>query len=138
MIDVAYAEAPAVVPPVATRTRATVTKPLVTSAPKQSAPVPSGAAVDLDKLAIAVATHETCSCTCGSAKYNNCFGIRYNGTFAHYKTKEDSYADFKRIWAKPTGYYRGQYPTLSLAKTYTGNDRAVAWLSTVTRVYESL
>lgn len=94
--------------------------------------------VDLDKLAKAVAMHETANCTKGSARFNNCFGIKYAGKFARYATKEASYADFKRIWSKPTGYYRGQFPTLALAKKYSGNDRASIWLKNVSHFYSSL
>lgn len=91
--------------------------------------------MDLNKLAIAVAYHETCGCTCGvGATHNNCFGIRYNGDWASYPTKEDSYADFKRIWKKSYG----GFPTLAQARKYSGNDRAESWLGRVTRVYNSL
>lgn len=104
----------------------------VTSAPAQAK---YRTAVDLDKLAIAVAAHETCGCTCGVGKtHNNCFGIRYNGDWAWYPTHADSFTDFKRIWAKSYKIF----PTLAMAKKYSGNDRSEAWLETVTKVYDSL
>lgn len=55
-------------------------------------------------------------------------GKRY---FKRYPTKEASYVDFKRIWSS---HYR-QFPTLALAKKYSGNDRAHIWLRNVTQFY---
>lgn len=104
-----------------------------------SASEPPVEGYDLDKLAKAVARHETCSCTCGnSASRNNCFGIMAwkNGKryFKAFETKEDSYADFKRIWST---YYK-RFPDLALAKRYSGNDKPNAWLSNVTTFYNQL
>lgn len=100
-----------------------------------------GAAYDLDKLAKAVAMHETkdCGVNVGSALVNNCFGIRgwdKNGKpyFKKYATKEDSYKDFKRIWST----YYGQFPNTALAKKYSGNDRPQSWLANVSHYYETL
>lgn len=94
--------------------------------------------VDLDKLAKAVARHETASCTLGSAKYNNCFGVMewINGKrrFKRYASKEESYAHFKKIWAKSYG----GMPTLAKAKKYSGNDKSVAWLNNVTKFYNAM
>lgn len=96
---------------------------------------------DLDKLAKAVAMHETkdCGVNVGSALVNNCFGIRgwrKDGTpyFKQYATKEDSYKDFKRIWST----YYGRFPDTALAKKYSGNDRPQQWLANVTHFYEAL
>ena len=54
-----------------------------------------------------------------------------NRSFKRYKTKADSYADFKRIW----GAYYKTFPNLALAKKYSGNDRAQIWLNNVTKFY---
>lgn len=93
--------------------------------------------LDLDKLAKAVAMHETANCTRGSAKLNNCHGIlSWSGGRRHFKaypTKEASYEDFKQIWAK---YYK-VFPTLALARRYSGNDRAHIWLANVIKFYNS-
>lgn len=104
-------------------------------------PIHAAAGYDLDKLAKAVAMHETkdCGVNVGSALVNNCFGIRgwhKDGTpyFKKYATKEDSYKDFKRIW---TAYY-GKFPDTALAKKYSGNDRPQSWLANVTHYYETL
>ncbi len=96
---------------------------------------------DLDKLAKAVAMHETldCKARAGAALVNNCFGImswdskgrRY---FRPFKTKEDSYTEFKRIWST---FYK-KFPDYNLARRYSGNDRVNAWLGNVTRYYAEL
>ena len=104
----------------------------------ESAPV-EPVSFDLDKLAKAVARHETCSCTCGnSAAVNNAFGIRewINGKprFKHYASCEESYKDFKRIWSK----YYGRFPDAKLASRYSGNDRPYQWLANVTKFYNEL
>jgi hypothetical protein len=93
--------------------------------------------LDLDKLAYAVAMHETknCGLNYGSSAVNNCFGIMTwpNGKrrFKHYSNPSESYADFKRIW---TAYYKG-FPTIAKAKKWSGNDRASAWLRNVNHYY---
>lgn len=91
--------------------------------------------VELDRLAKAVAKQETANCTKGSAKVNNCFGImawtKGKRHFKAYPTKEASYEDFKRLWAKSYG----GFPTLAKAKKYSGNDRAHIWLKNVTKFY---
>ncbi len=99
------------------------------------------AGYDLDKLARAVAQHETGNCTAnvGAARVNNCFGIRAwdahgRPYFKRYATPEDSYADFKRIWST----YYGRFPDLALARRYSGNDRPGQWLSNVAMFYKSL
>lgn len=92
--------------------------------------------LDLDKLAHAVAHAETSHCTTGvGATHNNCFGIRYNGKFARYATKADSFTDFKRIWMKPKGYYKGEFPTWALADKWTGKDSTADWLEIVNHYY---
>jgi len=99
--------------------------------------------VDLDRLSRAVARHETSSCTKGYGKeYNNCHGIK-NGRTAPcpkvgrnsmciYKTREDSYKAFKKIWAV---VYEGNIPTLKEARRYSGNDKAHNWLKNVLNFY---
>lgn len=79
---------------------------------------------------------ETGDCTTGMGKTkNNCFGImEWPGGVRRgksYTTKEDSYADFIRIW---TSYY-GEYPTYEMAKKWTGNDRPNQWLENVKTYY---
>lgn len=87
---------------------------------------------DLDKLAYAVAWHETHDCALGSGvTHNNCFGIKPNGKFRWYATKEESYSDFKRIWRA----YYGKFPTVALARKYSGNDRPQTWIKNVSEVY---
>ncbi len=95
---------------------------------------------DLDKLAHAVARHETnnCQAKAGSALVRNCFGIRVRvkgkPQFKRYARKEDSYADFKRIWST---YYK-RFPDTKLAVRYSGNDRPQEWLGNVTKFYNDL
>lgn len=94
--------------------------------------------LDLDKLAHAIAHSETGDCTKGAGvSRNNCFGVM---TYASgkrelkaYKTKEESYADFKRIWA---AYYK-VFPTNALAKKWTGNDNPKQWLENTTYHYNN-
>lgn len=92
---------------------------------------------DLDKLASAVARAETSGCTKWSAlSHNNCFGIMTwdkNGkrSFKRYASHEESFADFKRIWSS----YYGWFPTLAMAKKWTGADRAERWLWHVKQFY---
>ena len=96
---------------------------------------------DLDKLAKAVARHETGSCTIGNSAlvHNNCFGVRECSGgrcygFKTYDTIEDSYEEFKRLWRDKYG----KFPNSYLAKRYSGSDRADHWLANVTSVYNSL
>jgi hypothetical protein len=111
-----------------------VNKPVVSNA------APPG--LDLDKLAIAVAKHETAYCTSPGSPTanarNNCWGIMHwpNGkrTLRTFKTTDEGKEAFKRIWAK--SYKR--FPDLALARTYSGNDKAAIWLSNVTRFYNEL
>jgi len=92
--------------------------------------------VDLDKLAYAVAMAETKNCTRGMGlSRNNAFGImtwergfREGRTYAKC---EDSYADFKKIWAK----YYGGFPTWEMANRWTGSDNVQTWLDNVTFYY---
>jgi len=51
--------------------------------------------------------------------------------FKTYKTKNESYEDFKRIW---TSYY-WWLPNLAKAKKYSWNDRSNAWLKNVLNYY---
>lgn len=114
--------------------------------------------VDLDKLSHAVACQETSCGKDGTARKRMnlhgimCFkkdGTRYPCTF---KSAEDSHAEFKRIWNKPSGYYKGRFPDLRLATTWVcgprvptgdscghnGVDNPKDWLRNVTSVYNSL
>lgn len=107
---------------------------------KQEAPKVEGN-LDLDKLAKAVAFAETASCTDGTGKRrNNCFGImRFwldeNGKRhrepKYYKTKADSFKDFKRIWAT---HYK-VVPGVREAHKWTGSDNQDTWLCNVHSKY---
>ena len=93
---------------------------------------------DIDKLAKSVALHETKDCTVwNSAKKNNCFWImtweRGFREFKTYKTKEDSYKDFKRIWQN----YYGWLPNYNKAKRYSWDDRTQEWLNNVLYFYNN-
>jgi hypothetical protein len=104
---------------------------------------------NIDKLAAAVAQHETCGCTCGTAVVeegedgyvkNNCFGMHnpggkeINGHVAKtYATKEESYADFKTQWSN--GY--GGFPTLAKAAKYSGHEDGCPWLTDVAKNYNN-
>jgi len=92
-------------------------------------------AVDLNKLAYAVAMAETKDCTLGAGKYLNCHGIMHwpNGKrqLRRFNSKEESYAAFKELWQR---VYK-RYPDYSLAKLYTGNDRPDNWLRIVNYYY---
>lgn len=91
--------------------------------------------VDLDKLAYAVAMAETGNCTKGAGSVNNCQGIMEWSTGIRklkvYKSKEDSYADFKKIWSKS---YK-TFPDLEMAKIWTGGDSPQTWLANLTYYY---
>jgi len=90
----------------------------------------------LDRLARAVARHETANCTTGiGPQTNNCFGIRDFTTdwFKFYDTPEDSYKDFKRIWST---YYKG-FPTVKMAEKWSGKDRVDAWMCNVEKFYKN-
>uniref|UniRef100_A0A6H2A0S5 Putative glycoside hydrolase n=2 Tax=viral metagenome TaxID=1070528 RepID=A0A6H2A0S5_9ZZZZ len=88
--------------------------------------------LNLDKLAYAVSIHESNGCNSYVARmYNNCHGIRRNGTWQHYVSKEDSFNDFKEIWSK---YYK-KFPDYELADKYSGGDRTNEWLNNVTKIY---
>lgn len=97
--------------------------------------------LDLDKLAYAVARHETGNCTVKrwSSLVNNCFGIREcSGGKCHgfkkYATKEESYKAFKDLWVR---WYGWEFPTMQHAIKYSGNDRAEIWLKNVLYFYGS-
>lgn len=103
----------------------------------------TGSGVDLDRLAVAVARHETCGCTCGTGKSrNNCFGIGGVGNFITYETKEESFKAFKVLWEKRYG----GVPDLRDATTWVcgsrhplgedcGGGSPRSWLSNVLAVY---
>lgn len=100
---------------------------------------------DIDKLAKAVAMHETADCTTGiGPEYNNCFGIKNGGTapcpqigrsnFCIYQDPQESYEAFKKIWS--TWY--GELPTYEMADKWSGKDRAAAWQANVLHFYNTL
>lgn len=92
-------------------------------------------AFDLDRLAIAVAQHETADCTKGvGVTHCNCHGIRQNGAFVRFDSRAASYHSFKLNWLK---HYGDHFPTFADAVKYSGNDRADAWLKNVTQFYEN-
>lgn len=102
--------------------------------------------VDLDKLAIAVATAETGNCTKGyGVQYGNCFGIKNGGIapckrtgrnrMCIYNNTKESFTAFKAIWSKG---YKGEFPTIRHAEVWTGKDRASTWLATVQKTYNKL
>lgn len=120
--------------------------------PIAAKPRPKNETVDLDKLAKAVAVHETGDCTAkvGSALYNNCHGFRRSGRFLRFKNKQESYEYFEDLW---TRNYGGGMPTAALATAYvcgwehlkkagTGTPCEggvpMAWLSSVLRKYDTL
>jgi len=87
---------------------------------------------DINKLAYAVAMAETQDCTKGlGKKYFNCFGIRHNGKDMQYKSKKDSYDEFKRVWQK----FYGGFPTYQQAVIWTGNSAPESWLVAVKQFY---
>jgi len=93
-------------------------------------------ALDLDKLAYAVAMAETKDCTTGTGKYNNCHGImawdaQGNRYPRRFNSKEESYEYFKKLWVKNYG----GFPTISQAVSYVGNDSPGTWLYNVTYYY---
>lgn len=105
----------------------------------------------MDKLAKAVALHETGDCTAkvGSALYNNCHGFRVRGKFLHFKTKQGSYDYFEDLWEEDFG----GMPDARLATAYvcgwehlrkagTGTPchggKPMAWLKDVLHKYETL
>jgi len=94
-------------------------------------------ALDMQKLAYAVAMAETNDCTKESGiTKNNCFGIMEwdeNGKryIKYHNSKEESYADFIDIWSR---LYK-VYPTIAEAKRWTGDDNAKTWLKNVNFYY---
>ena len=89
----------------------------------------------MDKLALAVAMHETHNCqdVTNFTKWNNCHGIRtWDGNKLRprrYATIQDSHEDFKEIWGR---MYGTTTPTKANAIRWSGNDNATAWLDNVT------
>jgi|GEM_PF-6461748 len=111
-----------------------VAKPTPAPAPKPASTTPkTSGGVDLDKLSKAVAMTETHDChdKVGSALLNNCFGIKKNGKFMQFETPEASHEYFKQLWVK--GY--GGFPTMAMAKKYSGNDHPTTWLNSVKYYY---
>ena len=117
-----------------------LTLPSAARAPALAAPAlvaskasSSSLGFDLDRLARAVAAHETCGCTCGVAVSlslsgrvkNNCFGMHnqggqiIDGTIAKiYASRADSFADFEAYWIRRFG----TLPNATIARIYTGHD----------------
>lgn len=101
----------------------------------KATPQPEGA-VDIDKLAYAVAVAETSNCTAGTAlSRNNCHGIMQwnNGkrsprTFASH---EESFEAFKELWLSK---YCNCFPTVELARKYSGGT-GHTWLKRVQYAY---
>ena len=95
----------------------------------------------LDKLAKAVAMHETHDCVDDTnfTRVNNCFGIRkWNGKKlvpARYDTKKEAYDDFKEIWGR---MYGTTIPTIEDSIKWSGGDRAVAWRTNVLWFLETI
>lgn len=95
---------------------------------------------DIDKLAYAISIAETGGCTKGVARLNNCHGIMVcNHGRCHpkaYKTKQESFSDFKSMWMKKYGVF----PTQRIASCYVNGCRSKKpypkqWLDTVTKSY---
>lgn len=101
--------------------------------------------VDLDKLAKAVARHETSSFTKGyGVSHNNGQGIKQGRTcpcktkpgstskMCYFQSQQESNETFKCVWSK---VYGGRMPTKADAVRYSGNDGASNWLKNVTNFY---
>lgn len=108
-------------------------------------PTPVVKGFDIDKLARAVAQWETTNCTKGiGPKYKNCFGIKNgsispcnkkaSGGMCIYNHPSESYIAFKKIWKVG---YGNKFPTLAMAKKWSGNDNAPGWIENVTKFYNS-
>ncbi len=111
---------------------------------------PAPSTFDLDKLAKAVAIHETGNCTAkrGAALYKNCHGFRVSGKFLRFNSTDESYAKFKKLWMKD---YQ-QFPNLRLATAYVcgwnhlkksgtvpcDGGSPSSWLASVTKIYDTL
>jgi len=89
---------------------------------------------------------ETSNCKEGyGISHNNCFGIKRGSIvpcqtrgfrkMCVFKSKEESYAAFKKIWSSPRGY-GNRFPTKEMAKVWTGNDNPTIWMSNVTNYYK--
>ncbi len=76
----------------------------------------TGATLDLDRLALAIAMKETSNCRAGVGKSkNNCHGItKKGGGFIVFETTEDSFVYFKEYWMRK---YK-VFPTLEIATIY--------------------
>lgn len=94
----------------------------------------------MDKLALAVAKHETCGCTCGIVDnvkpdgVNNCFGIKAKGGGnRNYASQHEAFEDFKALWNRAYG----GFPTMKTASKYVGHD-GCGWIKGVSRAYNAL
>lgn len=99
---------------------------------------------DIDRLAKAVAQHETWDCKLGYWKeYNNCFWIKnwntapcpkiWRNKMCIYEKPEDSYEAFKKIWST---WYKWM-PNLEKATRWSWNDRAQIWLNNTLHFYNN-
>ena len=114
-----------------------------TKPPSPSVVVEGG--VDLDRLARAVARHETASCTKGyGVTHNNCHGIKSGKTYpckfgknkmCIFSSKEESFTAFKVIWKN---VYGGTLPTIKQAERYSGHHNAQAWHKNVLQFYKNV
>jgi len=113
---------------------------------------------NLDRLSYAVSCAETSCGKDGTAlRRRNLHGImcfKKDGTRypCYFDSAADSHAAFKKLWSKPTGYYKGQMPDLRLATTWVcgprtptgkacginGVDDPKNWLKNVQYAYYSL
>lgn len=99
-------------------------------------------AVNISKLAYAVAMAETHDCTLGYGEmYNNCFGIKRGSivpcetgqnNMCIFGSKDEAYAAFREIWTKG---YGGEFPSYRAAQVWTGNDSPDTWLENVKHYY---
>lgn len=85
----------------------------------------------LDKLAYAVALHETNDCKLWTGRVNNCHWmlIRVGGKRVPivYKSKQESYEAFKKLWVRRYG----GCPDMAKAIKYSWSDRPQEWLENV-------
>lgn len=97
--------------------------------------IPDAKNVDIDRLAYAVAQAETNNCKVGNSarEHNNCFGIKNGKGFKTFRTQEESYLAFKKLWMTK---YGDHFPTLQDAKKYSAGE-GVSWLNRVTAAYNS-
>jgi len=79
---------------------------------------------------------ETNDCTKGmGVTKNNCFGyMTWENGYREgktYSSKEESYKDFKELWIRAYG----GFPTIEMAKKWTGNHNSNTWYNNVSYYY---